>query len=87
MTPRQPRRTLAPLAALLTVAALGTACAPNDDTADTAEASASTTPSASSSASESVNVCARDRLETVDASTLTIATDKPVYEPWFVDDS
>jgi len=84
MTPRLPRRTLACCAAVVTVAALGTACAPADDKNDTA--GTTTSPSSTGSPSESVNVCARDRLETVDASTLTIATDKPVYEPWFVDD-
>jgi polar amino acid transport system substrate-binding protein len=81
MTPRLSRRTLV---CLVAVAALGTACAPADDKNDTA--GTTTSPSSSSSPSESVNACARDRLETVDASTLTIATDKPVYEPWFVDD-
>ena len=81
MTPRLSRRTLV---CLVAVAALGTACAPADDKDDTA--GTTTSPSSSSSPSESVNACARDRLETVDASTLTIATDKPVYEPWFVDD-
>jgi polar amino acid transport system substrate-binding protein len=81
MTPRLSRRTLV---CLVAVAALGTACAPADDKNDTA--GTTTSPSSNSSPSESVNACARDRLETVDASTLTIATDKPVYEPWFVDD-
>jgi polar amino acid transport system substrate-binding protein len=80
MTPRLPRRTLV---ALVAVAALTTACAAEDDGDD---AGTTTSPSSSSSPSETVNACARDRLETVDASTLTIATDKPVYEPWFVDD-
>ena len=80
MTPRRSRRTLVILVA---VAALTTACAAKSDTSSTGT---TTSPSSTSSPSESVNACARDRLETVDASTLTIATDKPVYEPWFVDD-
>ncbi|MDQ1601443.1 MAG: polar amino acid transport system substrate-binding protein [Actinomycetota bacterium] len=80
MTPRLSRRTLV---CLVAVAALTTACAAKSDTSSTGT---TTSPSSSSSPSESVNACARDRLETVDASTLTIATDKPVYEPWFVDD-
>jgi polar amino acid transport system substrate-binding protein len=80
MTPRLSRRTLA---VLVSVAALSTACAPTDDN----DAGTTSSPSSSSSPSESVNACARDRLETVDASTLTIATDQPVYEPWFVDDT
>ncbi len=83
MTPRLPRRTPRSLAALLAVAALGTACAPADDK----DGAGTTSSPSSSSASETVNACARDRLETIDASTLTIATDKPVYEPWFVDDT
>jgi polar amino acid transport system substrate-binding protein len=84
MTPRLRRRTVSAAVVALTVAALGTACAPKDDGGD--DAGTTTSPSASSSASETVNECARDRLDTVDSSTLTIATDKPVYEPWFVDD-
>jgi polar amino acid transport system substrate-binding protein len=80
MTPRPSRLALA---CLVAVAALTTACAAKSDTSSTGT---TTSPSSSSSPSESVNACARDRLETVDASTLTIATDKPVYEPWFVDD-
>ena len=80
MTPRRSRRTLV---CLVAVAALTTACAAKSDTSSTGT---TTSPSSTSSPSESVNACARDRLETIDASTLTIATDKPVYEPWFVDD-
>ena len=30
--------------------------------------------------------CSKDQLQTQTAGKLTIATDKPVYEPWFVDD-
>ena len=82
MTPRLSRRTLACATAVVAVAALGTACAPADDN----KAGTTTSSTSTSSPSESVNACARDRLETYDASTLTIATDKPVYEPWFVDD-
>ena len=80
MTPRLSRRTLV---CLVAVAALTTACAAKSDTSSTGTTNS---PSSTSSPSESVNACARDRLETVDASTLTIATDKPVYEPWFVND-
>ena len=46
-------------------------------------APASTTPSASPSGSVS---CAKDSLKTHTAGKLTIATDKPAYSPWFVDD-
>jgi len=83
MTPRLSRRTLACVSAVVAVAALTTACAAKSDTSTTGTTTSSTS---TSSPSESVNACARDRLETHDASTLTIATDEPVYEPWFVDD-
>src|SRR5690606_10411941 len=52
------------------------ACAPaTDDTA------ASVAPTADASAS-----CAKDQLPLQTPGTLTIGTDKPAYEPWFVDD-
>ena len=79
MTPRLAGR---PLVALLLTAALATACAPADETEDTA----GTTTSASPSASESVDACAKDSLQTQTPGTLTITTDQPAYEPWFVDD-
>ena len=46
-------------------------------------APASTTSSASPSGSVS---CAKDSLKTHTAGKLTVATDKPAYSPWFVDD-
>src|SRR3954462_8689136 len=76
------RRVLSRL--LVPVAVLGlaaTACAPQDDD----KASSSTT-SASSSTSASTDQCAKDQLKTVTPGKLTLATDKPVFEPWFVDD-
>jgi polar amino acid transport system substrate-binding protein len=85
MTPLglRPRRTAAAALAVLAAATL-VACAPEDDSKDTAGTSSS--PSASGSASESADACARDSLPTFADGKLTIATDKPVYEPWFVDD-
>ena len=65
------RPTLALLTAALLLAAW--ACAPQDEAP-----AASTTPSA--------NACAPGQLPTVKPGTLTVATDKPAYEPWFVDD-
>jgi polar amino acid transport system substrate-binding protein len=63
--------------ALVTVAALALAgCAPNDD-ASKSNAGASAT---------SANMCTKATLQTQTPGTLTIATDEPVYEPWFVDD-
>ncbi|WP_027347022.1 ABC transporter substrate-binding protein [Hamadaea tsunoensis] len=58
--------------AALSAAAL-TACAPADDT--------STSPSAAASGA----ACAKDSLKTLAAGKLTVGTDEPVYEPWFVD--
>jgi polar amino acid transport system substrate-binding protein len=69
--------------ALASSAAL-VACSPEDDSTDTAGTTSS--PSASGSASESADACAKESLPTFADGTLTIATDKPVYEPWFVDD-
>jgi polar amino acid transport system substrate-binding protein len=68
-------------AALATAALALTACAPTDE-ADTGtdsgtEASGSETPDGEQ--------CTPDTMETVTAGTLTIATDDPAYEPWFVD--
>jgi polar amino acid transport system substrate-binding protein len=80
MTPRLSSRTLV---ALLAVAALTTACA-EDDPND--QAGTSSSPSASGSSSASTDPCAKDTLPTTTPGKLTIATDKPVYEPWFVDD-
>ncbi|MEV6967051.1 transporter substrate-binding domain-containing protein [Hamadaea sp. NPDC051192] len=67
-------RRLAPatLAATLLSAAALAACAPADETP-------------SSSASASGAACAKDSLKTLAAGKLTIGTDEPVYEPWFVD--
>jgi polar amino acid transport system substrate-binding protein len=71
------------VAALAVAAALLTACAPADD--DT-EAGTDSTPSTSSSPSASADACAKESLQTTTPGRLTIATDKPVFEPWFVDD-
>jgi polar amino acid transport system substrate-binding protein len=64
--------TLAGVAALSLVAA----CAPADDTGNT-KASASGTATAS---------CAKDQLKLIKPGTLTIATDKPAFPPWFSND-
>jgi len=71
------------VAVLAMAAALLTACAPADD--DT-EAGGDSTASASSSASPTADACAKESLQTTTPGSLTIATDKPVFEPWFVDD-
>ena len=70
-----------PALALLSVTSLTAlvACAPQEDAAGPA---ATTSPSATQSA----DACAKESLQTKSAGTLTIATDKPAYAPWFVDD-
>jgi polar amino acid transport system substrate-binding protein len=73
-------------AALLTVAVLATACAPADED-DSAGTTPSPTSSAAGSETASADPCAKENLETYEEGTLTIATDKPAYEPWFVDDA
>ena len=69
------------LAALATTTLALTACAPTDeaDTGSDADASAST------SETPAADECTPDTMETVTDGTLTIATDDPAYEPWFVD--
>lgn len=65
----------APLAVLLALTACG---APRDEADDAASDTSSETPAA--------DACTPDNLETLTAGTLTIGTDSPAYEPWFVDD-
>ena len=81
-TPRP--RSIRPLAvaALATAALALTACAPTDE-ADTSTDSASEP--TSESESPAADECTPDSMETVTPGTLTIATDDPAYEPWFVD--
>jgi polar amino acid transport system substrate-binding protein len=77
------RRTALVVPALLTLAL--TACAPvdeeSDDTAAEPTASGST-----DSGSPAADACATDSLPLVNAGQLTVGTDSPAYEPWFVDD-
>jgi len=74
---RRPRAIRPLLAALLSLAALATACSPADD-----ETSGTT----SSPTGSTTEACAKDTLQTKTDGKLTIGTDKPAYEPWFVDD-
>jgi polar amino acid transport system substrate-binding protein len=78
-----PARLLAASGAVL-VAAVLAGCAPADS-AGSASGSA-TSGSAAASGSASAATCSKDQLKTRTAGKLTIATDKPVYEPWFKDD-
>jgi polar amino acid transport system substrate-binding protein len=78
-------------AAALTVTLAVTGCAPADedaaespsseDTASSSEADPGATDATPSSSGDS---CAPEQLNLVTPSTLTIATDRPAYEPWFV---
>lgn len=68
------------VAALAATFAL-TACAPTDE-ADTGTDSGS---EATGSSTPDGEQCTPDAMETVTPGTLTIATDDPAYEPWFVD--
>ncbi len=79
------RQAVRPLLALLAVTALMSACAPSDDNT---EAATSKTPPASESASPTAtpDACAKESLQTHSAGKLTIATDQPVFPPWFIDD-
>jgi polar amino acid transport system substrate-binding protein len=72
------RRPLAAGGALLAATALAlTGCAPATSSGKT---------SAGSSGSTTSNACSAANLQTKAPGKLTIATDQPVYEPWFVDD-
>jgi polar amino acid transport system substrate-binding protein len=61
----------------LTATALLAGCAPQD------EADSGNDSSAGQTSAES---CTPDQMETISEGVLTVATDKPAYEPWFVDD-
>jgi polar amino acid transport system substrate-binding protein len=77
--PKTPRIAVA---ALATATFALTACAPTDE-ADTASDTGSA--GASSSESPAADECTPDAMDTLTPGTLTIATDDPAYEPWFVD--
>ena len=64
------------VAAAVASALLGAGCAPADEGA--------TGPTQATSAQ--AQDCSPDALETQTPGTLTIATDQPVFEPWFLDD-
>ena len=78
------RRTGPTLAALVAVAALATAC--GGSSAGTDEAGASSSSAAPTPASSSADPCAKESLQTFADGKLTLATDTPVFPPWFIDD-
>lgn len=74
------RTAAVPLAVLLVLGAALTACgAPRDE-------EAAIDPSTAEETTAAADECTPDTLETLTAGTLTIGTDSPAYEPWFVDD-
>ncbi|WP_416952972.1 ABC transporter substrate-binding protein [Nocardioides sp. T5] len=80
---RSTKRHLA-VATLASAAIALSACAPTDE-ADSGSDSGSETSGGSESEAPAADECTPDTLETVADGTLTIATDDPAYEPWFVD--
>jgi polar amino acid transport system substrate-binding protein len=88
-SPLTPVRPVASAVAALAVAALA-GCAPADSGTGSGASSSPSSPSgaaasAAGSAGSSAS-CSKDQLKTLSPGKLTIATDKPAYEPWFVDD-
>ena len=73
--------------AILPLILIPVACAPQDDSSATDEPGASDTPTSSDDAATTapVDACAVDQLPLRTPGTLTIGTDSPAYEPWFVD--
>ena len=83
-------RTMSPRLAVPALAATAialSACAPADEASDSSEGVGSGESSSGSAGSEpEAEECTPDSMETLSPGTLTIATDSPAYEPWFVDD-
>ncbi len=71
-------RTITSLAAAALLATTFAACAPTEDKAN--DSGAEATPGATTAED-----CTPDAMGTVADGTLSIATDDPAYEPWFVD--
>jgi polar amino acid transport system substrate-binding protein len=75
--------------AVLPLLLVAMACAPEDDDTSASDDSTSATPTESgnptASASVATDECAVDQLPLRSPGTLTIGTDSPAYEPWFVD--
>jgi polar amino acid transport system substrate-binding protein len=71
------RRSMALVGGALTAVAVLAACAPTTSSGGSG---------ASAAGGATTNACSPVSLQTKTPGTLTIATDEPVYEPWFVDD-
>jgi polar amino acid transport system substrate-binding protein len=76
------RRTLAPVAVLALGGLALTACAPVDEDPEASDAGAS--PSATAGATADPADCVTDEM-LLEPGVLTVGTDSPAYEPWFVD--
>jgi polar amino acid transport system substrate-binding protein len=72
------RRRPLPLVLAATAALALVACAPQEESTDAGS---------TSGGSSATGACTPDELDTLEPGTLTIATDEPAYEPWFVDDA
>jgi polar amino acid transport system substrate-binding protein len=71
------------LAVAAVSAVLLTACAPNDESGS-GSSDTSAPPSSAGETSAAADPCAIDQLNLKTPGTLTVATDSPAYEPWFV---
>jgi polar amino acid transport system substrate-binding protein len=80
-----PVRLTATAGAALVAAALA-GCAPADSGSSSSSSSSTTSAAGASASASASTTCSKDQLKTQTAGKLTIATDKPVYEPWFSDD-
>jgi polar amino acid transport system substrate-binding protein len=76
------RHTAVLLAVPLTLAVA--ACAPQSGDESASDGGASGSPSAGSSSAGASGACKPDRLPLKNAGRLTVGTDSPAYEPWFV---
>jgi polar amino acid transport system substrate-binding protein len=74
------RPATASLAALLVLGAALTGCGAPRDEADNAADTAG-----DDSSEPAAEACTKDSLQTLTPGTLTVGTDSPAYEPWFVD--
>ena len=68
-----------------TALALG-ACAPEKDNSTTAPTTAAAGSGATTTIASATATCTPATMKTLKAATFTFGTDKPVYEPWFVND-
>lgn len=80
------RRPVTRVSTFVAAAVLLAGCATGDDSGGQAGDSRSPSATTSSSTSASADECAKESLRTQTPGKLTIATDKPVFQPWFVDD-